>query len=82
MRCTQKFKRIAASVREIGVVEPLVVARDRRTGNGFIVLDGHMRLEVLKDLGEASALCLIATDDEPTRTITASIASQSSRSTG
>jgi RepB plasmid partitioning protein/ParB-like nuclease domain len=64
MRRTQKFKQIATSVREIGVVEPLVVARDRRTGNGFIVLDGHMRLEVLKDIGEASALCLIATDDE------------------
>ena len=28
------------------------------------MLDGHLRLEVLKDLGEANALCLIATDDE------------------
>ena len=33
MRRTQKFKQIATSVREIGVVEPLVVARDRRTAD-------------------------------------------------
>jgi hypothetical protein len=64
IRRTKKFTQIETSVREIGMVEPLVVAPDRRASDRFIVLDGHMRLEVLKDLGETSALCLIATDDE------------------
>lgn len=63
-RRTRKFAQIAASVREIGMVEPLVVAKDRRLQGKFIVLDGHLRLEVLKQLGEAEALCLIANDDE------------------
>lgn len=64
IRRTRKFSQIAASVREIGMVEPLVVAKDRRSPGRFIVLDGHLRLEVLKGLGEADALCLVANDDE------------------
>ena len=30
----------------------------------YILLDGHLRLEVLKELGQTSARCLISTDDE------------------
>jgi hypothetical protein len=64
VRRTQKFKQIATSVREIGVVEPLVVAPDRKNVGRFIVLDGNIRLEVLRESGETSTLCLIANDDE------------------
>jgi hypothetical protein len=64
VRRTRKYSQIAGSVREIGVVEPLVVAPDRRCEGKYLVLDGHLRLEVLKELGETETLCLIATDDE------------------
>lgn len=64
VRRTRKYSQILASVREIGMVEPLVVAADRSAKGKFIVLDGHLRLETLKELGETDALCLIATDDE------------------
>lgn len=64
VRRTRKFVQIATSIREIGMVEPLVVAHDRTTPGKYLLLDGHLRLEVLKDMGEAEALCLIATDDE------------------
>jgi hypothetical protein len=64
VRRTRKFAQIAASVREIGMVEPLVVARHQQNSEKFTVLDGHLRLAVLKDLGEADALCLIAHNDE------------------
>lgn len=64
VRRTRKYFQIVASVREIGMVEPIVVAPDWRTKGKFVVLDGHLRLEVLKDLGESDALCLVATDDE------------------
>ena len=30
----------------------------------YILLDGHLRLEVLKELGHTSARCLVSTDDE------------------
>lgn len=64
VRRTRKFSQIAASVREIGMVEPLVIATNRKSPGKYLVLDGHLRLEVLKQLGEEDALCLIAPDDE------------------
>lgn len=64
VRRTRKYSQIAASVREVGMVEPLVVAADRGSSGSYLVLDGHLRLEVLKELGDREALCLVATDDE------------------
>lgn len=64
VRRTRKYSQIKASVREIGMVEPLVVAPNKADKGKFIVLDGHLRLEVLKELGESEALCLLAVEDE------------------
>ena len=58
-----KYKRIAASVAEVGVVEPLVVAQAGADGL-YTLLDGHVRLSVLKARGEAAARCVVAADDE------------------
>nr|WP_313521168.1 plasmid partitioning protein RepB C-terminal domain-containing protein [Brevundimonas diminuta] len=58
-----KYKRIAASVAEVGVVEPLVVAQAGADGI-YTLLDGHVRLSVLKARGEAAAQCVVAADDE------------------
>lgn len=58
-----KYKRIAASVAEVGLVEPLVVA-DGRSSETFTLLDGHVRLSVLKEQGAADARCIVAKDDE------------------
>ncbi len=63
-RKSQKFLQIAASIREVGVIEPPVVSRDPQSRTRFILLDGHMRLEALKDMGETEVTCLISTDDE------------------
>lgn len=59
-----KYKRIAKSVAEVGIVEPLVVARHSKRDKRYLLLDGHVRLAVLLDLGEIEARCLIAGDDE------------------
>ncbi len=48
----------------VGVIEPPVVGRDPQMNNRFILLDGHMRIEALKELGETEVTCLISTDDE------------------
>lgn len=61
---TENFKRIMASVREVGIIEPLVVAPASQGSERYILLDGHLRLEVLKELGEKETLCLVSTDDE------------------
>jgi hypothetical protein len=59
-----RYKRIATSLREVGLIEPLVVAADKEQKNRYLLLDGHMRYEALSDTGETVARCLIADDDE------------------
>ncbi|MCG8270159.1 ParB N-terminal domain-containing protein [Aquamicrobium sp. NLF2-7] len=63
-KSSKKYQQIAASVREVGLVEPPVVARDLANPGTFLLLDGHVRIEVLKDLGIEQVECLVSTDDE------------------
>src|SRR3979411_3120741 len=63
-KSSHKYRQIAASIREIGLVEPPVVIRDDRDANCYLLLDGHLRIEVLRDLGQTEVEWLISTDDE------------------
>lgn len=64
VRKSVKYLQIAASIRELGVIEPPVVVRDAKDRTLFHLLDGHLRLEILKERGDHEVVCLIATDDE------------------
>lgn len=65
-RKTLKYRRIEASIREVGVIEPLVVhPQQDAASEAYMLLDGHMRLDVLKESGETTVECLVALDDEP-----------------
>jgi hypothetical protein len=64
IRCTHKYQQVLASVREVGIIEPLIVFSRDGKSDTYLLLDGHIRLEVLKQLGETHARCLISTDDE------------------
>ena len=64
VKLTQKYRQILTSVREVGIIEPLIVFPQDRKNEMYILLDGHIRLEVLKELGQVSVRCLISTDDE------------------
>lgn len=59
-----KYAQIAASIAELGIIEPPIVIRDRQNDNVFHLLDGHVRLDVLVKLGKAEVVCLVATEDE------------------
>jgi hypothetical protein len=63
-KSSHKYRQIAASIREIGLVEPPVVIQDTRDANCYLLLDGHLRIEVLRDLGRTEVECLVSTDDE------------------
>src|ERR1700682_3495438 len=63
-KSSHKYRQIAASIREIGLVEPPAVIRDARDTNPYLLLDGHIRIEVLRDLGQTEVECLVSTDDE------------------
>lgn len=60
----KKYQRIQASVREVGIIEPLVVSRPVGSANQFLLLDGYARYNVLMELGRTETKCLIANDDE------------------
>lgn len=67
MAGSKKYASILSSVKELGVVEPLVVHPKPLIEDGvssYMLLDGHLRLEALKALGAEQALCLVSTDDE------------------
>ncbi len=64
LQASRKFKQIVASMESVGLIEPLSVGKaDKATGQ-HILLDGHMRLLALQQIGYTDAPCLIATDDE------------------
>jgi ParB-like chromosome segregation protein Spo0J len=61
---TSKYAQIATAIREIGIIEPPIIARDRTSLGKYLLLDGHLRLEALKDMGVLEVVCLVSTDDE------------------
>ncbi|OEJ65499.1 plasmid partitioning protein RepB C-terminal domain-containing protein [Magnetovibrio blakemorei] len=63
-KISRKYQQIAASIREVGIIEPPVVARAKGKKGKFLLLDGHLRIAVLKDLDIDDVTCLVSTDDE------------------
>lgn len=63
-RKSPKYGQIAASIREVGIIEPPVVVRVPGEGERYRLLDGHIRIDVLKARGDDDVVCLVATDDE------------------
>jgi ParB-like chromosome segregation protein Spo0J len=61
---TLKYLQIRATVQEVGLVEAIAISPNLDRPGSFVVLDGHMRLEALRDIGETHARCLVSTDDE------------------
>lgn len=59
-----RYQQIVTSISEVGIVEPPVVARDRREPGKYLLLDGHLRIAALKERGVQEVVCLIAKDDE------------------
>jgi ParB-like chromosome segregation protein Spo0J len=64
VRKSVKYNQIAASIKEVGIIEPPVVVRDRQNSELFHLLDGHLRVEISKEQGIKAVVCLVATDDE------------------
>ena len=64
VKISAKYRRIARSVAEVGIIEPLVVARAQEQSGRYWLLDGHLRHAVLTDTGVSNARCLMADDDE------------------
>lgn len=58
VRSSNKYKQILTSIAEIGLIEPIIIFI---TDYGeHKILDGHLRIEALKDLATSHAHCLIS----------------------
>ena len=64
LRASRKYRAIASSMQELGMVEPLVVHPLPNDPATYLLLDGHLRLDILRAQGATSARCLVAKDDE------------------
>ena len=56
------YRQLAASLKHVGLIEPLVVYP--RSPGEYLLLEGHLRLEILKQAGVTEVKCLLSTDDE------------------
>lgn len=61
-RKTDTYRRIAASMAHVGLIEPLIVFPT--TKGNYVLLDGHTRLDILTATGVPTANCLLSTDNE------------------
>lgn len=61
---SRKYQQILASIREVGVIEPISVIAADAVAETYLLLDGHVRVVAMRELGYTEANCLIAKDDE------------------
>ena len=59
-----RYRSIVSSIREVGVIEPLMVYPQNGKDGTYLLLDGHLRLHALREIGIKEVECLISTDDE------------------
>ncbi|NYT85019.1 plasmid partitioning protein RepB C-terminal domain-containing protein [Pollutimonas harenae] len=61
---SKKYAQIRASINDIGLIEPLSIAPKLKGSDHYFLLDGHIRLSILREMGEVEVPCLVAKDDE------------------
>lgn len=63
-RKTRKFAQIRSSLQEIGLIEPLIVTTPDPASGLHMLLDGHLRLLAMRELGSVTVTCLVSREDE------------------
>lgn len=63
-RASRTYKQTLASITAMGIIDPLSVVQDKNANNRYILLDGHTRLDVAREIGMQTVPCLISHDDE------------------
>ncbi len=64
VRSSARYLRIKASMQEVGIIEPPIVFPQKGDKDVYLLLDGHVRLDIAKGLAFERLFCLVATDDE------------------
>lgn len=64
IQSSRRYLRIKASMQEVGIVEPPIVFPQKGKAGTYLMLDGHVRLDIAKALGHSTMFCYVAVDDE------------------
>lgn len=64
VKSSRQFSQIISSIKAIGLIEAPVIIPEKKNSASWFLLDGHLRLEALKQLGIKEVQCLIATTDD------------------
>ncbi len=59
-----RYRTILAALKEVGLIEPLVVYPQKDGQGTYLLVEGNLRYAALKDLGQTEADCIVSTDDE------------------
>ena len=59
-----RYQAIVASIKEVGLIEPLVVFPQKDQPGHYLIMDGHLRYYALKESGVTEVDCIISHEDE------------------
>ncbi|WP_333662387.1 plasmid partitioning protein RepB C-terminal domain-containing protein [Acinetobacter sp.] len=63
-KLSKKYHQILQSVKNIGLVEPLIVYPSPQKPDSYLLMDGHSRLLALQACEQTQAKCIISTEDD------------------
>jgi len=64
VKSTLKYQQILASIEEVGLVEAPVVTKAPKQPGQYYLVDGHLRLVAVRDLGWTEVDCLLSAEDD------------------
>jgi hypothetical protein len=64
VKATIKYQQILASIQEVGLVEAPIVTRSAKQPNQYFLVDGHLRLVAVRELGWVEVECLVTEHDD------------------
>ena len=64
VKASIKYQQILASIEEVGLVESLVVTAATKSPVQYFLVDGHLRMAAIRDLGWSEVECLVTRDDD------------------
>jgi hypothetical protein len=59
-----RYQTVVASIKEVGLIEPLMVFPHKNQPEHYLLMDGHLRYFALKELGATEADCIVSHEDE------------------
>jgi len=64
VKATIKYQQILASIQEVGLVEAPVITRAPKQRDQYFLVDGHLRLVAIRELGWTEVECLVTEHDD------------------